>query len=177
MKQAWRWLFSALAALSLAMLLITAFLWSVQSHHRINFGLFGHPIEVWIGPRTYGVVVRIYATGTVMMPWHYVGPSVTGVDTGSSSQLHFGMCWGAGYQISNLTANSPNPAAAQTWRQLQLSFLYPFTLLALAAGLFGYLSIKMRRAAPLGHCVRCGYDLRATPGRCPECGKIVEKTI
>lgn len=56
-----------------------------------------------------------------------------------------------------------------------VTVIIPHWMLAAAAGVLpAWWMIRRRRASRLrpGHCRRCGYDLRATPDRCPECGQV-----
>jgi len=46
-------------------------------------------------------------------------------------------------------------------------------LLLLPMGLWAGTSWRQRRRVLAGHCTNCGYDLRATPDKCPECGRAV----
>ena len=48
-------------------------------------------------------------------------------------------------------------------------------VLLLPMGLWAGIGWRQRRRVKAGHCANCGYDLRASPERCPECGGEVKK--
>jgi hypothetical protein len=53
----------------------------------------------------------------------------------------------------------------------------PFWFITLLTGMIPLIWLQNRFTRKLpGQCAVCGYDLRATPDRCPECGTVPKKT-
>ena len=74
--------------------------------------------------------------------------------------------------------DQPNSMAAVATNNYYREWNAPFwSLLLLCAGMPAVrlgLARRRRRVRSRGHCAVCGYDLRATPRRCPECGAVVK---
>ena len=68
-------------------------------------------------------------------------------------------------------AHATEPAVGTVhYRLFAIPLLYAAALLAVPPALWLVADVRGRRKHRAGLCARCGYDLRASPGRCPECG-------
>jgi hypothetical protein len=75
---------------------------------------------------------------------------------------------GYGFDEPALFDGAPARAVWIPYWSLLLLTLFPPTLWAWMA----VRRVRRNRRAPRGLCPICGYDLRASPNRCPECGTI-----
>jgi hypothetical protein len=75
--------------------------------------------------------------------------------------------------VQPLTADDTTAGRFRSWQ-----VLVPLWFATLLFGALPALRLyrRVRRPHPPGLCLACDYDLRATPGRCPECGTIPPAT-
>jgi len=81
---------------------------------------------------------------------------------------------GIGYHRWNMTAGrTPQAPVLGEFAEVRVAPAWPLLVSLTLVSLWVPFVVRNRRARRDGRrCVQCGYDLRATPQRCPECGSV-----
>ncbi len=178
-----RWLFNGLAALSLVLCVATAVL-RVRSHwfddevhiYGPNEGYccssWGGNLMFIRGPTYHGFKAIPYPA---KMEWEYVSAKLTSLGASSITNAKYRRLVSLGFAYDPNQLIHGNGRYYYSGNRLFLPHGF-FCLLFLAAPAAWYWQrIRYRRLAAEGRCLICGYDLRATPDRCPECGTVPPK--
>jgi len=196
---AMRRLFTILAALSLVLFVATCVLW-VWSYHAsgrlylVRNGL----VNGYVAGEFYGIDV---GSGKIVFSMERgserrvsMEPDPTGFATPDPTGPPV-------WKFSAVRWNEPNPfgGSMDNWNRHAFGFRWKSKLWS--SGIFGWrverglvcpipffaaltlilpasfiLRRRLRQKRKTTHCIACGYDLRATRDRCPECGLVVERS-
>jgi hypothetical protein len=175
-----RWLLNLAAASSLVLCVATAALWwwtgLVVEHVEWRGRDASSTTERYFGVKlARGAVSLIdeeYSNSFVPLPgptgWGWTRRPPDGAKDRDMRGLGF---WGQrGFRFRRL-AQGP-PVTPATIRGFSMSFPLWAAMVALALPAAPWCArlARARRLLRRGLCSSCGYDLRASPGRCPECG-------
>jgi hypothetical protein len=169
-----RRLFLIISALFLAASIMLAVMW-VQSYSHTDVWLLGGPGHDRRGPLQWTMYVTSTRGEVEIEVERTLHPSnVPAIWQSYHSRGRIAiplMFWGNFRFFADTSSATINNMLSSLARPPTLLMDFPYwsavTLLALPSVI--YLLIWKRREKP-GHCLMCGYDLRASPDRCPECG-------
>jgi len=191
MKRVRRWLFTGIAAASLLLGVSTAVVWirSYWVKDTFAWGDSGNPtVGDTHGPWTDGHWIVCSLGGLEIDREYFAYP------LGATLHLpsrHYSMHKEGkpnGYPYLNFSGARP------AWDKQMIGFefaylnrtdnriqsvTFPLAIIFVAALVLLVLwtrqEVMRRRRSRIGFCPKCGYDLRATPDRCPECGAAAQQ--
>jgi hypothetical protein len=178
MKRTARILRHTATLLCLLLSIATVALW-IRSHTDLDdLERFPDPRHYWIVRSAEG---RLFLQDTHAATPFWSDAPRTRYTTGELTRLKYANLplryQAAGFGYGYHADLSPLPRTTITAHVYQVPHAFPALLFALppAFWLRGYFRTRTRRVRRSANaCERCGYDLRATPDRCPECGAAVD---
>ena len=182
MRRFGRWVFNGLTALSLVLCVATVALWGLSYVHG---NISGIPGVRYVRVRPSGFRGVAVSRGFVEFGVGVFEPRVRGATEKRDARdiLIWRPGYGIGWDHYETNAWISEFGPIPHWiehRGLIISLAWPLMLGVLLGMPFvisvvlRFLRRLLRRRVP-GVCTQCGYDLRATPDRCPECGTVVKK--
>jgi hypothetical protein len=160
-----RILLNALTALSLILLLATVALW-VRGYFKYEvIGFRGHGKQAWIESSSGSFATFAVSSSEPLyedLGWYW---RVAGVPEPIPEPIQLSWSrFGFGVVSKRLGTRHVRAAFTPSWSVAVVTAVLPVVRVICRWD-------RKRRPKP-GHCPACGYDLRATPERCPECGAI-----
>jgi hypothetical protein len=181
--------FRIFAAVSLMLLISTSALWAIAAFGgrpiAITLWPGPHLIELHALPRSLRVVhtalnrrttfPALVPAAKLPAPWKALTtmPAFSGnVNFSTATWSRWGINFDQGGNSVG-TINGPlNAAPFIPWQSLTLPYWLVMIISVVAPLIWLRGAIRRRRVLPANICRQCGYDLRATPERCPECGAV-----
>jgi hypothetical protein len=163
------------AAVSMLACLGSGALW-VRSYWSSDYlGRVDADRRAWVGALSMSGILRIergqYATGYFGWQFSTAAPSSLQREIDARDRAGGRLLHRLGFAYARIDYNGGNIR-----RALYLPHWAMFLAAALLPADWLRRTIRQRRQQKTGLCPECGYDLRATPDRCPECGAAVAST-
>jgi len=177
----WRWLFSFAAALSLLLCVATIALW-LRSHRIVDEIHYASHDESNLARFESGIWS---GRGTLM--WFRCAPGPANSNYTPTTPLGPSYRWHEPWEAGDVRSKIRHGGVLRVgfghWRDPIAADFDPTQIVALPHYLFVFIFAVLpaarmitlrreRRRRRAGLCPSCGYDLRGTPDRCPECGTV-----